>query len=133
MKKTNFKTVDEYLAAIPEPGRTTLRKLRRMIRSIVPREATETISYQMPAFRYKGALVCYGAFSGHCSFFPMDASLIVKFKKELEDYTTAKGTIRFPLDKPLPTALVKKIVKARVARNEEKAARKKAKRPLGRV
>jgi uncharacterized protein YdhG (YjbR/CyaY superfamily) len=124
MKKTNFKTVDEYLAAVPEPGRSTLNKLRGMIRSMVPREAAETISYQMPAFRYKGALVCYGAFSDHCSFFPMDASLIVKFRKELKRYSTAKGTVRFPLDQPPPKALLKKIVKARVARNEEKAARK---------
>jgi uncharacterized protein YdhG (YjbR/CyaY superfamily) len=115
------KTVDEYLAAVPEPGRSTLEKVRTIIASVVPQEATEAISYQIPAFRYKGALVCYAAFSDHCSFFPMDASLIVKYKRELKGYRTAKGTIQFPLDKPLPATLLKKIVKARVARNEKRA------------
>lgn len=124
MKKGDIpKNVDEYLATVPEPGRGTLQKIRKLIRSVVPSEATEAISYQMPAFRYKGALVCYAAFTDHCSFFPMDASLIVKYKKELKGYPTAKGTIRFPLDKPLPATLVKKLVRARVARNEQKKAR----------
>jgi len=117
------KTVDQYLARVPEPGHSTLKKMRKAIRSMLPAKATETISYQMPAFRYKGALVCYAAFSDHCSFFPMDASLIVKYKKDLKDYRTRKGTIQFPLDKPLPMALLKKLVKARVAKNEKKKAR----------
>ena len=95
-----------------------------MIRSVVPPEATEAISYSMPAFRYKGALVCYAAFSDHCSFFPMSAALIATFEKDLERYSTSKGTIRFPLDKPLPAALVKKLVKARIAQNERKKAGK---------
>jgi len=125
MKKSGAgpKTVDEYLDRVPEPGHSTLKKMRKAIRSMVPAEATETINYQVPAFRYKGALVCYAAFSDHCSFFPMDASLIVKYKKELKDYRTRKGTIQFPLDKPLPMALLKKFVKARVAKNEKKKAR----------
>jgi uncharacterized protein YdhG (YjbR/CyaY superfamily) len=75
----------------------------------------------MPAFRYQGALVCYAALSDHCSFVPMDASLIVKYKKELKGYRTAKETIQFPLDKPLPATLLKKMVKARVARYEKRA------------
>ncbi len=115
--------MDEYLAAVPEPARTTLNRIRGVIRSVVPPEATEAISYQMPAFRYKGALVAYAAFSDHCSFFPMSAALIETFKKDLEGYGLSKGTIRFPLDKPLPAALVKKLVKARIAQNERKQKR----------
>jgi uncharacterized protein YdhG (YjbR/CyaY superfamily) len=126
MKKTKIsaapKDVDEYLAGVPEPARSTLQKLRMAIRAMVPAEATEAISYRMPAFRYKGTLVIYGAFSNHCSLFPMDASLIVKFKKDLKGHITAKGTIQFPLDKPLPAALLKKLIKARIARNERRKA-----------
>jgi uncharacterized protein YdhG (YjbR/CyaY superfamily) len=127
MRKTSAsgspKTPDEYLAAVPEPARSTLNKIRAVIRSVVPPEATEAISYGMPAFKYKGSLVCYAAFQDHCSFFPMDASMIVKFKNELKNFETAKGTIRFPMDKPLSAALVKKIVKARVAKNERRKER----------
>jgi len=75
----------------------------------------------MPAFRYKGALVSYAAFKNHCSLFPMQASLIDAMKDELKAYRTSKGTLQFPVDKPLPATLVKKIVKARVAENEGKA------------
>jgi uncharacterized protein YdhG (YjbR/CyaY superfamily) len=110
--------VDEYLAAIPEPARSTLTKLRATIRSAVPPDATEAISYGMPAFKYKGALVGFAAFTNHCSLFPMSAALIDALKDELKGYQTSKGTIRFALDKPLPAALVKKIVKARIAQNE---------------
>ncbi len=124
MKQSDIpKNVDEYLAGVPEPARSALQKMRKTIQAMVPLETTEAISYRMPTFRYKGGLVCYGAFADHCSFFPMDASLIVKFKKELKGYSTAKGTIRFPADKPLPVGLLKKIVKARIARNERKRAR----------
>jgi len=78
----------------------------------------------MPAFRYKGALVAYAAFKDHCSFFPMQASLIDEMKGELKKYHTSKGTLQFPLDKPLPGALVKKMVKLRVAENEIRASMK---------
>jgi len=77
----------------------------------------------MPTFRYKGALVAFAAFSKHCSFFPMSGSVLEAFQEELKGYETSKGTIRFPVDKPLPAALVKKLVKARVAQNESKNAR----------
>ena len=117
------RTVDEYLAGVPEAARGTLNKVRATIRSVVPPEATEALSYGMPAFQYKGALVGYAAFSKHCSFFPMSAALIEAFQDELKDFQTSKGTIRFPVDKPLPAALVKKLVKARVAQNESKKAR----------
>jgi uncharacterized protein YdhG (YjbR/CyaY superfamily) len=113
------KNVDEYLARIPEPARSTLGKIRATIRSAAPAEATETISYGIPAFKYKGVLVWFAAFSDHCSFFPT-AAVIETFKNELKSYSTSKGTIQFPTEKPLPAALVKKMVKVRVAQVENK-------------
>jgi uncharacterized protein YdhG (YjbR/CyaY superfamily) len=107
-------TVDEYLARIPEPARTTLSKIRATIRAVVPPEATEVLSYRIPAFKYKGVLVWYAAFSNHCSLFPTNA-VIEAFKDQLKNYTISKGTIQFPVDKPLPSALVKRIVKMRLA------------------
>jgi uncharacterized protein YdhG (YjbR/CyaY superfamily) len=116
------KNVDEYLAGIPEPAHTTLKKIRAAIRSAVPPEATETISYRIPAFKYNGVLLWFGAFSDHCSLFPT-AAVVDAFKNELKGFSTSKGTIHFPTDNPLPTALIKKIVRARVARNEGKKRR----------
>jgi uncharacterized protein YdhG (YjbR/CyaY superfamily) len=116
------KSVDEYLAGVPEPARSTLNKIRAAIRSAVPAEATETISYWIPAFKYKGVLVWFAAFSDHCSLFPT-ASVVEAFKNELKGYSTSKGTIQFPTDKPLPTALVRKLVKLRVTQNESKKRR----------
>jgi uncharacterized protein YdhG (YjbR/CyaY superfamily) len=113
------KNVDEYLARIPEPARSTLGKIRATIRSAAPAEATETISYGIPAFKYKGVLVWFAAFSDHCSLFPT-AAVIETFKNELKSYSTSKGTIQFPTEKPLPAALVKKMVKVRVAQVENK-------------
>jgi len=89
---------------------------------VVPAEATEGLSYGMPAFRYRGALVGYAAFKDHCSFFPMNASLIDTMKEELKGYRTSKGTLQFPSDKPLPATLLKKMVKVRIAENERKKA-----------
>lgn len=116
------KSIDEYLAGVPEPARSTLKTIRAVIRSAVPPEATETISYRIPAFKYKEVLVWFAAFSDHCSLFPT-ASVIEAFKKELAAYRTSKGTIHFPTDKPLPTPLLKKMVKARVAQVEDKKRR----------
>ena len=116
------KTVDEYLAGVPEPARSTLNKIRTAIRSAVPPEATETISYRIPAFKYKEVLVWFAAFSNHCSFFPT-ASIVETFKNELKGFSISKGTIHFPTDKPLPAALVKKMVGVRVAHNESKKRR----------
>ena len=117
------KGVDEYLAGVPEPARTTLNTVRAAIRSAVPPEATEAISYRIPTFKYKGPLLGFAAFSNHCSLFPMSPSVIEAFKNELKDFQTSKGTIRFAVDKPLPAALVKKLVKARIAENERKKQR----------
>jgi uncharacterized protein YdhG (YjbR/CyaY superfamily) len=113
--------VEAYLARVPEPARGTLEKVRAMIRAAAPKEATEAISYKIPSFQYKGALVWYAAFKKHCSFFPMDLSLLDELGEELKNYKTSKGTIQFPLDEPLPKKLVTRIVKARVSLNEAKA------------
>jgi uncharacterized protein YdhG (YjbR/CyaY superfamily) len=117
------KSVDEYLARVPEPARTTLNKVRAVIRSVVPPETEEVISYRMPTFKYKRAVVAFAAFSDHCSLFPMGSAAIRQFADELKGYQVSKGTIHFPLDKPLPAALVKKIVKARLADNERRERR----------
>ena len=113
------KNVDDYLAGVPEPARGTLKKVRAAIRSAVPSGAAETISYKIPAFRHHEIIIWYAAFSTHCSIFPT-ASVIEKFQNELKAFTTSKGTIQFPTDKPLPNALVKKLVKARLAQIESK-------------
>ena len=115
-------SVDAYLAGVPEPARSTLKRVRAAIRSAVPPEATEAISYRMPMFKYKGLLVGFAAFSNHCSLFP-GSSVIEAFKNELKGFQTSKGTIRFPADKPLSAALVKKLAKARIAENERKKQR----------
>jgi len=120
--KSTPKNVDEYLARVPQPARSTLSKIRVAIRSAAPPEALETISYGMPAFKHKKVLVWFAAFSNHCSLFPT-ASVIETFKKELKGFSTSKGTIHFPTDKPLSAALVKKLVRARVAQIETKKRR----------
>jgi uncharacterized protein YdhG (YjbR/CyaY superfamily) len=119
------KDMDEYLAGVPEPARSTLNKVRAAIRSAVPPEATEAITYGIPTFKYQGSLLAFGAFKNHCSLFPMSMAVIAAFKNELQGFHTSKGTIQFPQDKPLPAALLKKLVKARIAQNEERGRRKK--------
>jgi uncharacterized protein YdhG (YjbR/CyaY superfamily) len=116
------KNLEEYLARVQEPARSTLNKMRAAIRSAVPPEATEIISYGIPAFKHKGVLVWFAAFSNHCSLFP-GSSVIEAFKNELKGFSTSKGTIQFPLDKPLLAGLVKKLVKARIAENKRKKER----------
>jgi uncharacterized protein YdhG (YjbR/CyaY superfamily) len=116
--KAAAKTVDEYLAGVTEPARSTLQRIRAVIRSVVPAETTEAISYGIPTFKYKRGLVAFAAFSNHCSFFPLGSSVLDSFKEELKEFRVSKGTLHFPLDKPLPTALLKKIVKARIEQNE---------------
>jgi len=116
------RTVDEYLSSVPEPARSSLNEIRTAIRSAAPAEATEIISYGIPAFKHKEVLIWYAAFSKHCSLFPT-ASVIEAFRNELKDFSISKGTIQFTTDKPLPAALVKKLVRARVAQNESKKRR----------
>src|SRR6185437_3746229 len=121
-KKSAPQTVEEYFAAVPEPARSALTQIREAIRSVVPPEATEIISYRIPAFKHKKVLVWYAAFADHYSLFPT-AAIIEEFKDDLEGYSTSKGTIHFPADKPLPIALIKKMVKARLARSDVQAQR----------
>jgi uncharacterized protein YdhG (YjbR/CyaY superfamily) len=114
--KKSPKSVEEYLSRVPEAARTPLSKMRAAIRSVVPPDAVEVISYGIPAFKRKKVLVWFAAFSDHCSLFPT-AAVIQKFKDELTGLKIAKGTVQFPLDKPLPIALIKKMVKARIAQS----------------
>jgi uncharacterized protein YdhG (YjbR/CyaY superfamily) len=115
-------SVEAYMATLPADSRAALEKLRKTIRAAAP-EATEAISYQMPAFKQDGrSLVSYAAFKDHCSLFPMSLKVIADHMDELKPHLSGKGTIRFEMDKPLPATLVKKIVKARLAEN---AARKR--------
>ena len=113
------KTVDEYLARVPAPAASTLRHVRKVIQSVVPKETTEVISYGIPMFKFHGMLVGYAAFKNHCSLFPTGSGVLDQFAKELEGHRTSKGTIQFPSDKPLPDSLIKKIVRARVRENKE--------------
>jgi len=96
-----------------------LQKVSAAIRSVATPESTEVISYGIPAFKHKKILVWYAAFSDHCSLFPT-VSVIKAFKKELKDFRVSKGTIQFPVDKPLPASLLKNMVKARIAEMEGK-------------
>jgi uncharacterized protein YdhG (YjbR/CyaY superfamily) len=110
-------SVEEYMASLPEAPRAALEKLRKTIKAAAP-EATETISYQMPAFKLHGRfLVSYAAFKNHCSLFPASAKVLEEHGEELKPYFSGKGTIRFTTDKPLSSTLVKKIVKARIEEN----------------
>ena len=104
---------------VPEPQRTTLAKVREVIQSVLPAEATEVISYRIPCVKYKGMLVGYAAFTDHCSLFGMSSTLLGPFKEELKNYSTSKGTIRFAVDEPLPAALIKKLVKSAIAEKDK--------------
>jgi uncharacterized protein YdhG (YjbR/CyaY superfamily) len=107
------KTIDEYLVAVGPDKRAALEKLREAIQTAAPK-AEECISYGLPAYRLNGRfLVAFGAAARHCAFYP--GSIVQDFKEELKGYETSKGTIRFPANKPLPGALVRKLVKARIA------------------
>ena len=116
-------TIDEYLAAVSEDKRAALEKLRQNIKAVAPK-AEEYFYYQLPAFRLNGKrLVAFGAATNHCSLYPLSGAIVKAHKDDLKNYDTSPGTIRFPADKPLPTALVRKIVKARIAENEAKGKR----------
>ena len=120
MRTKTAATVDDYLAEVSPEARATLEKLRQTIKTVVP-GAVEVISYQVPTFKLDGRmLVSYAAFKNHCSFFP-GAAPIKAHEDELKSYQTSKGTIRFATGKPLPAALVKKLVKTRIKANEARA------------
>jgi uncharacterized protein YdhG (YjbR/CyaY superfamily) len=120
--RTSARTIDDYLASVGADQRAALERLRRAIRSVAPK-AEECISYQLAAFRQEGMLVAFGATSNHCAFYVMSSTLLDDYQDELGDYDTSKGTIRFHPDKPLPVALVRKLVKARLAENARQRAK----------
>ncbi len=122
MEMGKVKTVDEYIASWPAETQIKLRAIRKTVKESAP-QANEKISYGMPYFSLNGRLVYFAAFKNHIGFYPM-ASGIATFKKELSKYETSKGTIQFPLDKPLPLPLVCKIVKYRVKENLERKTKK---------
>lgn len=119
-----IKNIDEYLMYLPEKQRLVLEEVRQVIKETAP-EAEEVISYGMPAFKYHGALVYFGAFKNHCSFFSGNATLMAKMYPELKAFKTSKGTLQFTPENPLPADLIKKIVLERMMENEEKVAAKK--------
>ena len=119
--KKKSKTIDEYLANVKPDHRETLQKLRQTIQTAAPK-AEECISYGIPAFRLnRRPLVFFGAWANHCAFYPGSAATLKNFRNELRNFQTSKGTIRFSRDKPLPVALVKKLVKTRIAANNDRA------------
>ena len=124
--KAGFTSIDEYIATCPKEIQKTLQELRATIKAAAP-GAEEKISYQMPAFALKGNLVYFAAFKNHIGFFPTGSG-VQAFKDELSQYEGSKGTVRFPLDKPLPLGLISKIVKFRVAENLKKAESKSGKK-----
>src|SRR4051812_10818649 len=112
-------SIDEYLAVLSDENRAALTRLRKTIRSAAPK-AEECISYGMPAFRLGRVLVGFAAWTKHCAFYPMSSRTLAAYAKELTAYDYSKGTIRFHATKPLPTALVRRLVKARIAENAQK-------------
>ncbi len=125
-KRIRATSIDEYIAACPKDVQKKLKELRKVIKAAAP-DAEEKISYQIPTFYLKGNLVHLGAFKDHISFFPTSNG-IDAFKKELSVYKSARGTVQFPLDEPLPLELVSRIVKFRVAENLKRAEMKSNKR-----
>lgn len=123
--KVQYKTVDQYISVFPKHVQVMLQQMRETVQKVAP-QAEEVISYNMPAFRFHGMLVYYAGNKAHIGFYPMPAA-IVAFKKELAGYVTSKGAIQFPLEKKLPVALIKNIVKFRMLENEEKEKLKKKK------
>ncbi|HTB32980.1 MAG TPA: DUF1801 domain-containing protein [Bacteroidia bacterium] len=118
MKKP--KSVDEYISGFPEETRELLEKVRAAIQDVAP-EAEEVISYMMPGYKLNGSLVWFAGFKNHIGFYPRGSSAIIAFEKELAGYKTSKGAVQFPMDKPMPIALIKKMVKYRVKENIQEA------------
>jgi len=111
------KDIDSYIAMQPKAVAAALEKLRQAIRSVVPPETKETITFNIPAFKLNGTLVSFAAFKDHCGLYVVNPAIMEEFKEELKEYTKGKMAIHFTPGKPLPLPLVKKIVKARVKQN----------------
>lgn len=123
MKTTPHKNIDEYIASFPQEVQASLQKIRSIVKKAAP-GAEEAIKYQMPTFVLHGNLVHFAAYQKHIGFYPTP-SAIEAFKSELSDYVWAKGSVQFPLDRPVPFALIKKMVEFRVKETREKLANKK--------
>ena len=117
--RVRFEAIDEYIAAFPQNVQDILNEVREAIRDSAP-DAQETIAYGIPTFKLNGNLVHFGAFKNHIGFYPGEASAVEAFKEHLSNYKQGKGSIQFPLDKPLPLQLVKKMVEFRVQENLRK-------------
>lgn len=122
MLKTQAENIDEYIAAFPKDVQKLLKEIRATIKKAAP-EAEEAIKYAIPTFILNGNLVHFAAFKNHIGFYPTPNG-IEAFKKELAPYASAKGSAQFPLDKPMPLALITKIVKYRVKENSAKSKAK---------
>lgn len=120
-------TIDDYLTTVTAEQRIVLEKIRKAIQSAAP-EAEECFTYGMPAFQQGKKLVAFGATAKHCAFYPMSGAMVDLFADELAGFDTSKGTIRFQPEKPLPTTLIKKIVKARLEENGVTQSKTKAKK-----
>lgn len=116
--KSDADRIESYLAGSAEPARRMLEEIREIVRANIPAEATEAFGYGMPGFRYKGRLLFYGAFKNHCGFYPGSPPMMKALANDLRGYKTTRGAVQFPLGKPVPAELVKKILRLRVAENE---------------
>ncbi|HSU49786.1 MAG TPA: DUF1801 domain-containing protein [Segetibacter sp.] len=123
--KSAVKDVNEYIAGFPEETQKLLRSIRSIIKNAAP-EAEEMISYQMPAYKYKGMLVYFAGHTQHIGFYPTPSG-IEEFKQDLSNFKSSKGAVQFPLNNPLPKELIKRIVKFRIKENNAKAEIKKTK------
>ena len=127
LAKRKPRTIDEYLAQVQADQQMVLEKLRQTILAVAP-GAEECISYGVPAFRLNGrSLVFFGAWANHCALYPGSSATLKKFQNELRDFQVSKGTIRFSTGEPLPAALVRKLVKARIAENNNQSNKNRRK------
>jgi uncharacterized protein YdhG (YjbR/CyaY superfamily) len=124
MSKTNFQSVEEYIATQPEDKQAALEHLRQLIRSVAP-QAEEGISYQMPMYKYHGMLVGFAAHTNHCSFTTANATTLETFRDDLKGYKFSPSTVQFTPEKPLPDALLERIIRLRMAENEKRSLAKK--------
>jgi uncharacterized protein YdhG (YjbR/CyaY superfamily) len=122
-----FTSFDDYFSSFPENTRKKLEQIRTIVKEVVP-EAQETISYNMPAYKFHGILLYFAAHNEHIGFYPGDAKTLTVFQNQIEGFETSKGTIRFPLDKPLPLSLIRTIIQFRANTNSEKFSQKQKKK-----
>ena len=126
MKNSQSKDISTYISSAPKESQSKLLEMRKLLHSLIPK-ADEGLSYGMPVFKLNGkSLICFAGYKKHIGFYPMSGSFLKTYKNELKNYVTSKGAVQFPLDKPLPVALVKKLVKGKMKelKGEEKIKKK---------